>query len=213
MSSRKGRKLWSGELPVETLEALKKEAKESDMPQWKVADQALRMYLGLDEGSTEAALERQLEDVRQELEQRREQRQQLKQEEDQLEERLDMLSEQLEDVRDRKQSYKEQLDGILEDMLENPGQTVMAYMSRIKDAATDEYGRPTKENNSRVIADLRDRRDERGLEIAAHRFKRTSASVRSEPNAAADGGQNQPDLKYLSKTRGESDGYNGGENE
>jgi len=77
MTRRDGRKSWGAELPVETIEALKKEAKESDLPQWKVADQALRMYLGLDEGSTEAALERQLEDARKELEQQRQQRQQL----------------------------------------------------------------------------------------------------------------------------------------
>jgi len=159
MTRRDGRKSWGAELPVETIEALKKEAKESDLPQWKVADQALRMYLGLDEGSTEAALERQLEDARKELEQQRQQRQQLEQQEDQLEDRVEMLADQLEDIREQKQSYKEQLDDILENLLKNPNQTAMAYMSEIRSAATDEYGRDTKNNIDRVVADLRDRRD------------------------------------------------------
>lgn len=209
MTSRKGRKLWSGEVPVETLQELKKEASESDLPQWKVVDQALRMYLGLDEGSTEAALERQLEDARTELEQRRQQREQIEQEEDQLEDRLDMLSDQLENIREQKQSYKEQLDEILENLLENPNQTAMAYMSEIRSAATDEYGRDTKNNISRVIADLHDRRDKRGLEIPDTQFKRTGASVTSDAPAAADGGQEQPDIRFLS----ESDDNSTGENE
>lgn len=208
MTSRKGRKLWSGELPVETIQALKEEADKSDMPQWKIADQAFRMHLGLDEGSTEAALERQLEDARKELKQRKQEREQLKQEEDQLEDRLDMLSEQLESVREQKASYKEQLDSILENLLDNPNQTVMAYMSDIRDAATDEYGRDTKDNISRVISDLRDRRDERSLSIPDHRFKRTGASVTSEPNATADGGQSQPNIRFLSESDDNSTGEN-----
>ncbi len=210
MTSRKGRKLWSGEIPVETIQALKEEAGESDMPQWKVVDQALRMYLGLDEGSTESALERQLEDARTELEQQRKQREQLEQQEDQLEDRVEMLAEQLEDIREQKQSYKEQLDSILENLRENPGQTAMAYMSEIRDAATDEYGRDTKANIDRVIADLQERRDKHGLDIPDTQFKRTGASVTSESNAnaSADGGQSQPDLKFLSRSDDNSTGEN-----
>lgn len=208
MTRRDGRKNWGAELPVETIEALKKEAKESDLPQWKVADQALRMYLGLDEGSTEAALERQLEDAQKELEQQRQQREQLEQQEDQIEDRVEMLADQLDDIREQKQSYKEQLDEILENLLANPGQTVMAYMSEIRSAATDEYGRDTKNNIDRVIADLRDRRDKQDIEIPDHRFKRTGASVTSDSNAAADGGESQPDINFLSKTDNNSTGEN-----
>jgi len=208
MTRRDGRKSWGAELPVETIEALKKEAKESDLPQWKVADQALRMYLGLDEGSTESALERQLEDARKELKQQRQQRQQLEQQEDQLEDRVEMLADQLEDIREQKQSYKEQLDDILENLLENPNQTAMAYMSDIRDAATDEYGRDTKDNIDRVMADLQERRDERDLSIPDTQFKRTGASVSNDTTTSADGGRSQPDLKFLSKTGDNSGGEN-----
>ena len=209
MASRKGRKSWAGEIPVETLNALKEESKQSDLPMWKIVDQALRMYLGLDEGSTEAALERKLEELDDKLEEYEQKVETIQSEREELREQKQLVAEQLEEIREKKASYKEKLDEILEDMVEHPNQTVMAYMSEIKDAATDEYGQPTKDNISRVIADLKDRRDERDLEIPDHRFKRTAASVSSNQPAAADGGQSQPDLKFLSESADES----GGENE
>lgn len=209
MTRREGRKTWAGELPVETIHAIKKESKESDMPMWKIVDQACRMYLGLDEGSTEAALERKLEELDDKLTEYEQKVESIENEREELREQKQLISEQLEEIREKKASYKERLDEILEDMLENPNKTVMAYMSDIRDAATDEYGRDTKDNIDRVMADLRDRRTERGLEIPDHRFKRTSASVTSDGPAAADGGQSQPDLKFLSES---ADEY-GGENE
>jgi len=84
----------------------------------------------------------------------------------------------------------------------------MAYMSEIRSAATDEYGRDTKNNIDRVVADLRDRRDEQGLEIPDTQFKRTGASVTSDTPAAADGGKEQPDIKFLSEPADNSTGEN-----
>ncbi|USZ73739.1 hypothetical protein [Natronosalvus halobius] len=205
MTSRKGRKTWAGELPVETRNAIKKEAKETGKPQWQVVDQAVRLALGLDEGSTEAALERQLEEHREEAEDFKEKAEEFSSKAEDRLENIDRLQEQLEEIRESKASYREQLDEVLDSLLENPNTTVMAYSSEIQQAAIDEYGRDTKDNISRVVADLHDRRDKRDLQLEDHRFKRSSMNVSTNQSATADGGNNTPNLRILSDEDGDSE--------
>ncbi|WP_254810703.1 hypothetical protein [Natronosalvus amylolyticus] len=187
MASRKGRKLWSGEIPIETREELKQESIDSDIPMWKIVNQALRMYLGLDEGSTEAALERQLEELQIDLRRSREQQQRIENEREELEKRAELVSEQLEAIRDKKDEYGDQLESILESLQSNRNKTVMAYIPQVREAAVEEYGRDTDKNITRVIADLRSKRDKWGYEIPDHQFKRTSPKVKTEEPVAADG--------------------------
>lgn len=205
VASRKGRKLWSGEIPIETRTALQEEARESGIPQWKIVDQAVRMYLGLDEGSTEAALERKLEELDSKLDQVDEQAEQLQREREELREQKDLLRDQLGEIREKKASYKEQLDEILEDLLENPNKNVNAYMSEMKQAAIDEYGRDTKDNLDRVRADLQERRDSRDLDIEDYRFKRTATPSSGPSTATADGGNDKPDMRILSESEDENE--------
>lgn len=196
MTSRDGRKSWMAELPVETIEEIREESKRTGLPQWKIANQSFRLALGLDEGSTEAAVKRQLEQKLDNISKMEDQMEDLQSDLETERERAEELRQKLEEIRESKLSHREKLDSILDDLVENQSKTVMAYMSKIRDAATDEYGRDTKDNISRVIEDLRRRRDERELTIADHRFTRTGAKVRSEATASADGGQRVPDLKW-----------------
>jgi len=205
MTSRKGRKAWAGELPVETLTALKEESSESDLPAWKIVDQALRMYLGLDEGSTEAALERQLEEIEDELETFEERQQRIQRERKEKEERMQLLKEQLEEVREKKATYKEQLEDILSRMVSEQSTTVMAYMEPIREAAIDEYGRDTKDNIDRVIANLQQHATKEDFQVEPHRFKRTAKNVQTDTKAHSDGGLDEPDLKFISESGGGSE--------
>jgi len=193
MTSREGRKATALELPAETREAMKN----ADMPMWKAADQAVRMYFGLDEGSTERALERRIEDLQQERNGLLEQRESINAQIDDLNDRISDLKTQLNELREKKASYKEQIDTILEEMLEHPDRNVLAWMSEIRAAANDEYGRDTDSNIDRVISDLRERRDNQALAIEDFRFNRTGQAP--GPNSAAqattDGGADEPDMK------------------
>lgn len=186
MTNRDGRKATAVELPIETREALK----EQDVPMWKSIDEAVKLALGLDEGSTEAALERRLEEIDSEIDSHREVIEEKEQRvEDLLETRSD-LSDKLEQIRQKKQSYKEQLDTVLEEMLEDKSKNVLAWMSEIRDASVEEYGRDTDSNIERVIADLRKRRDERALAIQDHRFQRAGGTgAAGTATASTDGGE------------------------
>lgn len=198
MTSRKGRKQWAGELPVETVAALREEADESDLKMWKIVDQALRMYLGLDEGSTEAALERKLDEMQKRREEIESQRVEFEREQERLVDEMDRLEAQLEEIREQKASYEEQLDTILDQLELHPERTVMAYMSEIRDASIDQYGRDTSDNISRVISDLQDRSAETDRGLPKHRFKRSSPTIKSDAMAEADGsGGSNVELKYL----------------
>lgn len=192
MTSRDGRKAIGVEIPVETREAVK----DQDGAMWQVIDQAVRMYLGLDEGSTEHALERRIEDLEQERDGLLEQRESIDNQIDDLDDRIDDLRTQLEELQEKKASYKEQLDSILDEMLDHPDRNVLAWMSDIRDAATDEYGRDTKSNIDRVISDLRERRTERALAIEDFRFNRTgTAPGTSGPTQVSTDGGDEPDVK------------------
>lgn len=204
MASRKGRKQKALELPVETIAALKDESSDSGVPQWKIVDQALRMYLGLDEGSTEAALERKLEEVEDKIGEVDRKARELEREREEMREQKELLAEQLSEIREKKAGYQDQLDDILDDLVSNPNKNVNAYMGALKQAATDEYGRNTKENIDRVRADLQSRRDERDLQIPDHRFKRTGAAT-TDASATSDGGQSEPDMRLLSEPEGDSE--------
>lgn len=191
MSNREGRRRTQAELPIETREAMK----EQDMPMWKVMDQAVRMYLGLDEGSTEHALKRRIDELKDDRDGLVEQRDELNKQIENVDEQIGDLEQQLKKVREKKASYKEQLDTILDEMLENPDRNVLAWMSEIRDAATDEYGRDTKSNIDRVISDLQNRREERALAIEEFRFNRVgTAPGPSTAQASTDGGSDEVEL-------------------
>lgn len=191
MTSREDRARVQVEIPIETKQALK----EKDESMWKLIDEGVRMALGLDEGSTEAAIEQRLDEITQE---RNELRDQL----DSIESRLDELDaieadleERLEHIQNEKESHYERLDSILSQMLsDDRNRPVMAWMPEVKEAAVMEYGSDSKDNIRRIIEDLRSHALEEGYAIESDRLSR-STTVGGQP-ANADGGDS--DLRILS---------------
>lgn len=170
MTRRDGREGIRAEIPLETKDAMRDE----EDPYWKVIDKAVKMYLGLDEGSTEHAITRMIDQLDEQLDVKHEERDQLEQEIEDLEQRREDLVQKREDIREKKQSHRERLDDILDEMLVQSEKTVLAWMNELKEAAAEEYGSTSTSNIERVVGDLRSRRDERDLAIPYHRFKRSA---------------------------------------
>jgi len=188
MTSREDRVQCAAEIPIETKQALK----EADAPIWKLLDEGARIVLGLDEGSTESALEHRLEEIRSERREISDQLENLESRFDELEEMEAELEGRLENIRQRKQSHKDRLDEILENMAADPrDRPFMAWMPDVRDAALREYGSESKENIRRVVEDLRQHALEENYAISSSRLSRNGATGTAE--AAADGGVEQDD--------------------
>jgi DNA repair exonuclease SbcCD ATPase subunit len=185
-------------LPVATKQAIK----EADGPMWKVVEEGVRMALGLDQGSTEAAIEARLEEIKQERNQKESQLQDIEKRLDELADMEEKLAQQLEQIREKKASHRERLDTVLASMEDDSNnRQVTAWMSKIREAAMHEYGGDSKENIDRVIGDLRQRATEEGLAIAPERFSRT-ASSNAKLLSSADGGDDE-DFRVLKGDDGE----------
>lgn len=121
---------------------------------------------------------RQLQDKKSEL--KREKERQIREYDEQIErceediagakERIAELEERLVELQEEQQSYEESLDELLDDMVENPRMHVDATYSGVKERAREEYGSQSKENRKQVVEDLKDRADERGLDLPDKRF-------------------------------------------
>jgi len=186
VTSREDRVQCGVEIPIETKQAMK----DADSPMWKLVDEGVRIALGLDEGSTEAAVVQRLEEVQQE---RRELSSQLDDIQNRVEELEGMESEleqRLSDIRDRKQSHKDRLCVILEEMQDDArDRPVMAWMPDVRDAALREYGSESKDNIRRVIEDLRNEALESGYAIRSDRL--TRANPGGTAASPADGGEDE----------------------
>jgi len=183
------------QIPYETKRALK----EADTTIWEAVDEAVRTHFGLDETSTEAALKAELESIEEEQEDIRDQMAVLKDQLETLDERKAHYESELENVRERRQSYKDGIDELLDEMLDQPEKTVLAWSSKLKDLAQQEYGTGTDSNIDAVVADIRERRDERHLAVPDHRFQRKTANRvtgQSTLSAATDGGDTGPELNF-----------------
>lgn len=199
MTDRDGRRRTQAELPIETREAMKQE----DSPMWKIIDEAVRMYLGMGAESTEAGIERRISELEREREEHMNIVQSRADRISEIDDLLEDLVQQLDQLREKKASYKEQLDEILAEMAEHPDRTVLAWQSEIREAAIDEYGRDTKSNINRVVNDLRDRRDVQSADVQDHQFRKTSGPSPSATTgpapAQADGGEEGLELNVFTE--------------
>lgn len=192
MTSRKGREAVRAELPKETKEALKA----SDKPMWKVIDEAVRMSLGVGDADTEAAFRRRIEQLEQEREDVQSEIEALNKELATIEQRLEDEQSRLEQYLDERESIQEVQDRILEE-LESTSMSVYRWKSELRDLARREYGHETETNLQKAISDLKDRRDELGLNIREQQF---SENVSSRTRAVADG---DPQLRAVQEVSDE----------
>lgn len=204
MIPREEREVLSVEIPFESKQALE----DADGPMWQHVHEALKMYFGLDDVSTEAALESEIDEVQEEKQTLQEQVEEIMDRMQDLDERQEYLQEQKEKIEEQKQTYRERIDEILDEMLENPERTVMAWISEIKELSREEYGSASQDNIQTVIGDIRSRRDEQNLAIPDHRFQRNAqTSPRSgagsgSMQAVSDGGSGgSSDLRFSQKAR------------
>lgn len=193
MTDRDDRSRLHVEIPVETKQALK----DADGPMWQLINDGVRMALGLDEGSTEAAIEQRLEEMRKERSEVSAQAEALHKRLDELDAMEEELEDRLANIREKKASHKERLDDVLDAMCKDERQRqVIAHMQLVRDAAMHEYGSDSKNNIDRVISDLRKRATEQGRDIMPSRFSRTPPAGPSTAQAANDGGEDD-DFRVL----------------
>jgi len=192
MTDRTDRSRLHVEIPVETKQALK----DADGPMWQLINEGARMALGLDEDSTEAAIEQRLEDLAQERSEISAQVESLHKRLDELDKMEAELQDRLENIREKKETHNERLDDILDEMCNDErSRQVIAWMKQVRDAAMHEYGTDSKNNIDRVIADLRKRATEQGRPIEPSRFAR-SPQPQANVQASTDGGEDD-DFRVL----------------
>jgi uncharacterized protein YdcH (DUF465 family) len=187
--SRDGRKQWAGYLPVETVDAMK----EADEPMWKIVDEAVKMTLGLEDASTEEGYERRIAELKEQRAQLQDEIESKAQRLDRIDEKIERLTEQYEAYLDSRESYQSRIDEILDEMMAHSSRSIFGFKSELKEAAKQEYGRPTSENIEKVIQDVKERRDERDLAISDPRF--TDRIAGNNQVATADG-EGEPDFDW-----------------
>jgi len=187
MSSRDGRRSFHAEMPEEVLDAVKEEASKSGKPMWEVFNESVRMFLGLDEVSTEASVQRHIERLEAQVDELHEQKQDIEDELESKKQKLDGYQRKLQKIHDEKESYETRLDQILDDLEENPSKRVIAFRSRIKELAKDRFGKPNTENREEVKEHLWSRAMEQQREIARYQFQDATAVNSADATAAADG--------------------------
>jgi len=197
MASREGRKQWAGELPVEVLDAVKEEAQKSDKAMWEVVTESTRMFLGLDEVSTEASVKRHIERLESEVDDLLEEKERIESELETRQDRLEGYERKLESIQDQKESYETRLDDILDDLEANKNWKVIARQETIEQLATDKYGQPTTENRQEVKDDLWERAMDQQRDVAPYQFN--DSITGSSPRRAATDGSGSGDSDFENK--------------
>lgn len=224
MPSRDGRSAIGWEIQVETKQAIKEEANKRGMAYWEFLDQLARDSLGLDDASTEAAYERNIERLEGEVASMEDEIERMEAELENKRDQLEFYREGLDDLLEDKATYEEQLDDIISSLEDNPKKRVPAFRTEMREAATDQYGRPTESNLEQVKEDLWERAMETQRDVQEYQFN--AATGQTQRQAAATDGRGKRRLASLEKARegalgkkdedeetdDEDDGNEGGEN-
>lgn len=181
MTSRDGRQQWGGELTIETVEAIRA----SEEANWKIVDEAVRNYLGINGLSSKQSFERRIRDLEREEEK-------LEDEIEAKEERLKRVKSQKEDVKESynqfledKESYASRISEILEDLSSNPTTNIYGYREKLKEAAKMEYGNVSEAAIETVIEDVRAKCNEMDIVVRPDQFTK---NISQSGGVLADGG-------------------------
>ena len=211
MASREGRKQWAGELPVEVVDAVKEEAQKSDKAMWQVVTESTRMFLGLDEVSTEASVKRHIERLESEVDDLLEEKERIESELETRQDRLEGYERKLESIQDQKESYETRLDDILDDLEANKNWKVIARQETIEQLATDKYGQPTTENRQEVKDDLWERAMDQQRDVIPNQFNDSTTPTNTQ--VAATDGSGSGDSDFENKYDFSKANYDDGDNE
>lgn len=204
MSSRQGRESWHGELPTEVLDAVREESDKTGKPMWEILNDSARMFLGLDEVSTKASVQRHIDRLEDDVQSLREEKQQIEDELSDKEQRLADYREKLESIEAEKEDYETRLDDILDELEEAANKKVIAFRSEIKQLATDHYGQPTPESREKVKEDLWDRVLDQKRDIARYQFNETTQGGGTRAAADGTGGNDPNQLPSVQKLKQEN---------
>jgi len=197
--SRQGREQWHGELPTEVLDAVREESDKTGKPMWEILNDSARMFLGLDEVSTEASVQRHIERLEDDVQSLRDEKERIESELTDKEQRLEDYREKLESIQAEKESYETRLDSILDELEANANRKVIAFRSQIKELATDRHGQPTPDNRQAVKDDLWDRAMEQQRDVAPYQFNEADSPTQTA--AATDGGTRDDPTSQLSSVQ------------
>jgi len=197
--SRQGREQWHGELPSEVLDAVREESDKTGKPMWEILNVSARMFLGLDEVSTEASVQRHIERLEDDVQSLQEEKERIETELSDKEQRLSDYRDQLESIQAEKESYETRLDSILDELEAHANRKVIAFRSEIKELATDRYGQPTPDNRQEVKDDLWERAMDQQRDVAPYQFNESTSA--SQSVAATDGGTEDDPLSNLSSVQ------------
>lgn len=145
--------------------------KDKDRSMKDYVNATIREDLGLDDLSSEDAVQRRISQKEDELRDVRKEREQLEAREDSLAEEIERLEEKIEVIEANSQSITETIDGILDDMVDNPRKHVFVALPVVKRAASEH-----DVTAGDIMQALRDRADERELNIEEERFRKKSAA-------------------------------------
>lgn len=185
------------ELPVELIE----EMKSLDEDMWRVATEALRVYLGA-EGDSVAALRRQADRLDDSIAELNDEIQSLQAERDEKIERRERITDRIEQIKAERRDYDEILDDIIDALVENPSLNIASQRSELEAAAEIRNdGYISEDEIDQVCADVRDRVTDREVQIAPHRLRRDTSphGTGDEPD------DHEPVLRALQSSRGGAD--------
>lgn len=191
MTGREGRRALNVEVPAETHERLK----DLEMPMWEAVAEAVELAHGADL-STEEAYRRRIREFEDKIAEARDEIARQEELVHQYSTKRDNLQNELNRFLQNRESYKQIQDRVL-DSLKGSTQTVHAFPDDLRELRKRADGAATKED---VIQDLKNRRDERDLEIPDSQF----TEGRVGPAAVANGGADQ--LKSVQKLREQNSG-------
>ena len=189
MGSRKGRKQWAGELEEEVIKAIKQEAEEQQRPMWEIVNQSAKLFLQLDEVSSESSYKRHIENLESEIDSLERDRDELEAKIEDKRDSLQFYQEKLEEVQQNKASYAERLDKILDALDGESNKRIISQMKELRSLASDKYGSGTAENVEKVKSDAWDRAMETERDVSRAQFEKKI--LQSGQKASADGSGNR----------------------
>ena len=189
MGSRKGRKQWAGELEEEVIKAIKQEAEEQQRPMWEIVNQSAKLFLQLDEVSSESSYKRHIENLESEIDSLERDRDELEAKIEDKRDSLQFYQEKLEEVQQNKASYAERLDKILDPLDGESNKRIISQMKELRSLASDKYGSGTAENVEKVKSDAWDRAMETERDVSRGQFEKKI--LQSGQKASADGSGNR----------------------
>lgn len=185
------------ELPVELIE----EMKSVDEDMWRVATEALRVYLGVETDSV-AALRRQVDLLDESIAELNDDIQSLQAEREEQIDRRDRIMDRIEQIKADRRDYDEILDDVIEALVKDPSLNIASQRSELEAAAEIRNdGYISEDEIDQVCDDVRSRVTDREVQLASHRLRRDVS-----PHATGEGpDSNDTALRALQSSRGGAD--------